>query len=1031
LETRPSPPVQFARSIRHSASPDREDIVTRTAADIRREFIEFFQQRGHTHVPGAPVIPHDDPTLLFTNAGMNQFKPLFLGAADRDSDFGRLRRAVNSQPCIRAGGKHNDLDDVGHDTYHHTFFEMLGNWSFGDYFKKEAIEWAWELVTNVWGLDPSRLHATYFEGTKARGPEGTAGNAWELEPDYEARDIWLSMPGVSPERVHPGSMKDNFWEMGETGPCGPCSEIHIDLTPDKSGGALVNAGDERVIEFWNLVFIQFNRGPDGKLTPLPARHVDTGMGFERIVRLIQGRKSNYDTDVFAPIFEAIRRVSGAAPYGGRLENESEHGGADAQRGAVMRDVAYRVIADHIRTLTFAMSDGCLPDKDGRGFVLRRILRRAVRYGWQYLGLREPFLCKLVPTVVGVMRDAFPQLEGGFGVQGSGFRNEPRRIAEIIREEEESFERTLERGIALFDEAAERAARDHHREIRGEQAFKLHDTYGFPIDLTEIMARERGLRVDIGEYERLMEDARERARGSRVVSRQWLEDRLVAANVRTRFVGCETLRVDGAVVQFVLRSDGTESIAGLQAGERGYILLDKTPFYPEQGGQIGDRGVIRDVGGQWEFEVEDTKRIQDAHAHIGVCVRGRVQASQIGGGAGSPAEGGPLPTAKLAIGGNAAAEVDRNARGPTMQNHTATHLLNWALRDVLDPRGQQLQQRGSLVDPHKTRFDFSHGKALTPDELRRIESLVAQKIRENLPVHAEEIDKSAGDVLIRKAGLRAVFGEKYPDRVRIVSIGLPVSTALENPEDPKWWQYSLEYCGGTHVRSTAEIEHFVLTSEEAVARGVRRVVGVSGQRAKIIKELGAALLLEAAALRQARGAALELGVAKLAKAAAEAEIPVGDRMRLHDLLAELQQLVRQQQRETTAASADVMQTRVDELLARATKRGATTIVVADMGQTPIDQLKLAADMIKQRAGSAAICFGVHEDATSGKVMLLAALTDDLVKKGIKAGDWIKAIAPIVDGSGGGPPTMAQAGGKNPARLGEALTASGEWIRSKIA
>ena len=476
----------------------------RTSTQIRREFIDFFVEKcGHVFVPSSPCIPHGDPTLLFTNAGMNQFKPLFLGTADPNTEFGRMKRAANSQKCIRAGGKHNDLDDVGHDTYHHTFFEMLGNWSFGDYFKKEAIAWAWELLTKVWGLDPKRLHATYFQGDAAEG----------LEPDTEAKQLWEAI--LPPERVHPGNKKDNFWEMGDTGPCGPCSEIHIDMTPSAIGGPLVNAGDASVMEIWNLVFIQFNRGPDGKLSPLPAKHVDTGMGFERISAVVLGTEtgklgevSNYDTEVFTPIFAAIQKVTGAPAYTGLLERR--HEGTEARRHEVMKDVAYRVIGDHIRTLTFALTDGAVPSNEGRGYVLRRILRRAVRYGRQYLGTSKPFMCELVPAVVSAMSEAFPELR--IGPEPKNPRDNTTYVANLIREEEASFIKTLDRGIALFDEAADYAVKHHHGRISGQDAFKLHDTYGFPIDLTELMAEERGLTIDIGEYERFMEEAREKARG---------------------------------------------------------------------------------------------------------------------------------------------------------------------------------------------------------------------------------------------------------------------------------------------------------------------------------------------------------------------------------------------------------------------------------------------------------------------------------------------------------------------------------------
>ncbi len=960
--------------------------MTRSAADIRREFLEFFRQRGHAIVDPSPVVPYDDPTLLFTNAGMNQFKDVFLGGGARP-----YRRAADSQPCIRAGGKHNDLDDVGHDTYHHTFFEMLGNWSFGDYFKAEAIEWAWELLTKVWGLDPRRLHATYFGGDESEG----------LEPDEEARGLWARIAGLPPERIHAGSKKDNFWEMGDTGPCGPCSEIHIDLTADLSGARLVNAGDARVIEIWNLVFIQFNRGPDGRLTPLPARHVDTGMGFERICAVVRGfetgrvgQVSNYDTDVFAPVMKAIERVSGAPAYGGRLESSA--GGDD--HAAVMRDVSYRVIADHVRTLAFAIADGAVPDKEGRGYVLRRILRRGVRYGWQYLGLKRPFLCELVETVVGTMGDAFPKL-----------RENPARVVEIVREEEASFARTLERGIALFEEAVARA-REHHGEIRGDDAFRLHDTFGFPIDLTQIMADERGLRVDIGEYERLMEAARERAREGGRGAADWvaaLPPAAVSALDKTDDAPKYSVRELVATVAavFCIESDGrvTQPPPGgaLRAGQRGVVVLDRTCFYGEQGGQCGDTGQI--LTGEDEndsadvFEVQNTIRVGDAVAHVGHVRRG-------------------------AVGWNAPVRVRVDARRSVIEkNHTATHVLNWALRETL---GEHVQQKGSLVDPEKTRFDFSHPKALDADVIEQIEQRCGEQIRADYEVFASEAPQAEA---LRINGLRAVFGEKYPERVRVVSIGRPVEDLLRDPGNAEWRRYSIEFCGGTHVKRTSEIEAFVLVAEEAVAKGVRRVVGISGSAAREAIKLGEALLAEAQELAKSPGDDVAARVADLQRRVEAATIPLRARHALRERLAELQQLVRQQQKAAAAESAGVARERLEELLKDAPRRGETTLVVGEMPDVPADQLKHAADVARSKCGSAAVLFGVR---AGEKAMLLAAMTDDLIQRGLKAGDLVKAIAPLVGGGGGGPPTLAQAGGKSPEKLAEALEAGRAWIIQKL-
>ncbi|MBI5863181.1 MAG: alanine--tRNA ligase [Planctomycetes bacterium] len=958
--------------------------MAKSAAEVRREFIEFFcAKHGHTFVPGSSVVPHDDPTLLFTNAGMNQFKPLFLGTADRSSAFGRMRRAANSQPCIRAGGKHNDLDDVGHDTYHHTFFEMLGNWSFGDYFKEDAIHWAWELITQVWGIDPSRLHATYFGGDPAEG----------LDPDIEARDLWRRVRGMSPERVHPGNKKDNFWEMGDTGPCGPCSEIHIDLTPDRSGGKLVNTGDHRVMEIWNLVFIQFNRGAESRLSPLPAKHVDTGMGFERVCGVLQGHNNNYATEVFVPLIQAVERLSGHS-YGKEVVVPADSPGRNNRYARFseteMRDVACRVIADHLRTLTFAITDGAVPDKDSRGYVLRRILRRGVRYGWQHLDLKTPFLHTLVPVVVDVLGEAFPRL-----------RDDPARVSAVLREEEESFGRTLGRGIALFDEAAA-AAREHRGEIRGVDAFKLHDTYGFPIDLTEIMAEERGLRVDIGEYDRLMEEARERARaggrfqggGGAVTADQVTcygatDDSPKYATDVLKAEVKGLIRLSGPTAEVLRPSDV------LNPGDSAAIVFDRTCFYAEQGGQVGDRGQLS--GGGVRFDVEGTQRFAETVVLNGTLVQGHIRIGQT-------------------------LEQHVHARREKIkQNHTATHVLNWALRETL---GDHVQQKGSLVDHEKTRFDFSHPKPLAPDEVAKIESLVEQQIRQNLTVYTQSAPQADA---LKVTSLRAVFGEKYPDVVRVVSIGAPVDKLLAAPADSAWRQYSIEFCGGTHVRTTSEVGRFILTVEESVAKGVRRLVGVSGDSAELASEVGDALIEAARQLRSAKGEELVNGLAALQASVAESILPLLKRLALRDAIAELQAQIKAQQREIASQSAGDALAKVDELIANAARVGGATIVIADLGDLAIDAAKTVADAIKQKCGSAAILLGLRG---GDRCTLLAAATEDLVKKGLKAGDWVKAVAPVVEGGGGGPASMAQAGGKNAAKLADALAAGREWAAAKL-
>jgi len=979
-----------------------------SASEIRQQFIDFFMDKcGHTFVPSSPCVPHDDPTLMFANAGMNQFKPIFLGQQQPDVDKwpgvkpGMATRAANSQKCIRAGGKHNDLDDVGHDTYHHTFFEMLGNWSFGDYFKKEAIAWAWELLTDVWGVDGSRLHATYFEGDADEG----------LEPDTEARDLWLKI--LPPERVHPGNKKDNFWEMGDTGPCGPCSELHIDLTPDKSGAALVNGDDARVIEIWNLVFIQFNRSADG-LSPLPAKHVDTGMGFERISSVLQGMDanrlgqfSNYDTDVFTPIFDGIKKVTGAGTYEGLLEDAT----ADQQTPAVMRDVTYRVIADHIRTLTFALTDGAVPSNDGRGYVLRRILRRAVRYGRQFFDMHEPFLYKLVPVVIDTMAEAFPELKSAHG--GKNVEH----VSEIVRDEEASFGKTLDRGIALFNEAAEYAEHHHKGRISGEDAFKLHDTYGFPIDLTELMAEERGLTLNIGEYERLMEEAREKARAGS--SSQGL---ILPSDV----IDSET--DDSAKYEDPIAPVDANYLGGVETSIDGLsgMVFDRTCFYGEQGGQIGDTGHIQFPQGK--IEVVRTVREKNAIVHL----YNRRSLDQL--------------KESLSHGQKARLIVNDEIRRPIMSNHTATHVLNWALREVL---GDHVQQKGSLVDAEKTRFDLSHNSAINDDELTRIEKLVNDQIDEDLPVHTKVVDQKAAREVNT---LRAVFGEKYPDQVRVVSIGVPVDELLADPKNTEWMKYSVEFCGGTHVTSTKTINAFRLIEESAVSKGIRRVVGVTGERAAaadkaavdLAREIDEALKLADIAAANATNEAaqpdagahakgqsveeIEKLAASLNQSINETELPVRAKATLRTQLGGLAERLKEAKKAQAKASAADIMGQLDEILAAAQTIGDMKLCTANLGTAPVDQMRSTADSLRDRAGSSVVLLAAEND---GRVVLLAAVTKDLVGKGIKAGDLIKQVAPVVGGKGGGRPDMAQGGGSDASKIDDALAAAVQWCKGKVS
>ncbi len=948
-----------------------------SSTEIRQQFIDFFCKKyGHTNIPSSPVVPHDDPTLLFANAGMNQFKPYFLG-----QETPKSKRVANTQKCIRAGGKHNDLDDVGKDTYHHTFFEMLGNWSFGDYFKKEAIAWAWELLTEVWKLDKTRLHVTVFEGDPANG----------IPCDDEAAGFWKAV-GVPEAQIHLGNKKDNFWEMGNTGPCGPCTEVHIDKTSDKTGGPLVNGGTDKVIEIWNLVFIQFNRNEDQSLTPLPAQHVDTGMGFERICSVLQGKNSNYDTDVFTPIFEAIQRVTKAPePYTGVLEN--------------LKDTAYRVIGDHIRTLTFALTDGAVIGNLGRDYVLKRILRRAERYGVQVLGTTEPFLHMLVPTVVEHFSAAFPEL-----------KRDPQRVRDMIYDEEAAFLRTLNRGILLFQSfAAEAIGRSVAKKqgwkylgsskgyfgedrakvgmprfnlsfqsadeqqisrrlpattaelrefvanecqppliIAGADAFKLHDTYGIIIDITQQMAAEQGFDVDVKGFEKAMEEAQELARrGGKKFAVTAVKGDLPPTDDSPKY---QFAAVSAKVLGWVKDHEVVRS-GKLTAGEEVALLLDRTNFYGEQGGQVGDTGTIRSTTGA-DFEVTDSQRLGDTVLHVGM-----------------------LHDGELTIGDTVELMQGTIRRVDIMRNHTATHLLNLALKQIL---GSHVEQKGSLVDEQKTRFDFSHDKPITPEQLRDIERRVNRQVAIDLPVTAIEMPLAKAKEL---PGVRAVFGEKYPDPVRVVMIG------AETP-DKVHADNSTEFCGGTHMPRTGLIGFFKITAQEGVAKGIRRITAITGKPAYDDIQNRSAVVDELAG-------AFQCLVDELPK-------------RVSVLQDEVKKLQAQLKKAEGAQLAGV----VDKLLDEAPTVGGAKLIVAQLpAGTSGDAARTQIDRIRQKNASAFIVFGWTED--EGKVPLIAALTNDLVKKGLKAGDIVKQVATIIGGSGGGKPDMAQAGGKDATKLPDAL------------
>jgi alanyl-tRNA synthetase len=865
------------------------------SAEIRKSFLDFFAARGHEVVPSSPLIPGNDPTLLFTNAGMVQFKDVFLGQDKRP-----YKRAASSQRCVRAGGKHNDLENVGYTARHHTFFEMLGNFSFGDYFKEDAIRYAWDYITGTLGLPAERLWVTVYE------------------QDDEAATVWLEQIGVDPARFSRLGADSNFWAMGDTGPCGPCSEIFYDHGPEVSGGppGTPDEHGDRYVEIWNLVFMQFNRAADGTMTPLPKPSVDTGMGLERLAAVLQGVHSNYDIDLF-------RALVGRA---------AELAGVEDQDNASLR-----VIADHIRACAFLVVDGVLPANEGRGYVLRRIIRRAIRHGYQ-LGIEEPFFWRLVETLEQQMGEAYPELVKG-----------RKHVEKVLHQEEQRFAETLDQGMRLLDSAI---AGLEGGVIPGETAFKLYDTYGFPLDLTADIARERGLAVDNAGFQRAMDAQRERARAASRFEADHGTRR--DTDLESKFVGYEALGASGVIL--ALYKDGGRQVDALGEGDEGVIILDETPFYAESGGQVGDIGRIRAAAG--EFQVTDTRKWGKAHAHHGRMLRGRL-------------EGGE----------QVRAEVDAKARQATVLNHSATHLLHAALRKVL---GQHVQQKGSLVAPDRLRFDFSHYEPLSRAQLAEIETLVNAQVRANAAAETRVVPYEEAVA----GGALALFGEKYEDRVRVLKLG----------------DFSMELCGGTHVRRAGDIGLFKIVAESGIASGVRRIEAVTGEGALAWTARHEESLQQIAAMLKGGWDEAGQKVQQLIE-------------RSRHLEKEVQQL--QTKLATGGGGEDPAE--------RAESVGDARIYIARLAGSDPKVLRDAVDRFKQKLGSGVVLLGAVD---GDKVRLVAGVTKDCIER-ISAVDLVNVAAELVGGKGGGRPDLAQAGGADAARLDEALDAARAFARMRLA
>ncbi len=863
---------------------------------IRKQFLDYFASKGHTIVASSPLVPGNDPTLLFTNSGMVQFKEVFLGQEQRN-----YVRATTSQRCVRAGGKHNDLENVGYTARHHTFFEMLGNFSFGDYFKRDAIHFAWDLLTRVYRLPKDKLWVTVYQ------------------TDDEAYDVWANEIKVPQQRLarigdKPGGGSDNFWQMGETGPCGPCAEIFYDHGPEVAGGppGTPDAEGDRYIEIWNLVFMQFNRDEHGKLHPLPRPSVDTGMGLERIAAVLQGVHSNYEIDLFQDLIRAAARETHCKD---------------------LHSNSLKVVADHIRACAFLIVDGVIPGSEGRGYVLRRIIRRAIRHGYK-LGQKQPFFHQIVPDLVKAMGEAYPELVGA-----------RERVAQVLKQEEERFAETLENGMAVL----EGALQSEDGMLGGDTVFRLYDTYGFPLDLTTDIARERGITVDFAGFEAAMGQQRERARAA---SKFGTQSTVEYSGRKTEFHGYDTLTLEGRIV--AIYKDGA-AVLGIEAGDAAVIVLDKTPFYAESGGQVGDRGQL--VASRGTFNVADTQKIQaEVFGHHGV-----------------------LHTGRFAVGDMVEAKVDTAARARAACNHSATHLMHAALRKVI---GTHVQQKGSLVDPDRTRFDYSHHEPLTDAQIREIEALVNREIRRNVPVEARVMKY---DEAI-KAGAMALFGEKYGDEVRVLRMG----------------DFSTELCGGTHVRRSGDIGFFKVVSETGIASGVRRIEAVTADGAL------AWVQQQEASLRQAAAA--------LKAPAQEVTQKIG----------QIVENVKSLEKELARLKSRLASSQGDDLATQAVDVKGIKVLAATIDGADAKALREAMDKLKDKLKSCAV---VLASSASGKVTLIAGVSSDLTAK-VKAGELVNFVAQQVGGKGGGRADMAQAGGTDPSKLPQALASVGDWVEQRL-
>ncbi|XP_038069609.1 alanine--tRNA ligase, cytoplasmic-like [Patiria miniata] len=968
-----------------------------TSQQVRQIFIDFHLDHPvfkHEFVRSSSTIPLDDPTLLFANAGMNQFKAIFTGTVDPNSDMAKWRRVVNSQKCIRAGGKHNDLDDVGKDTYHHTFFEMLGTWSFGDYFKKECCRMSWELLTDVYKLPKDRLYVTYFGGSKEEG----------LEEDLETKQIWMDL-GVPEERVMPFGTKDNFWEMGATGPCGPCTEVHFDrVGGGRDASEYVNMDDPNVVELWNLVFTQFNREPDGSLKLLPKKNCDTGMGLERIVSVLKYKDSNYDTDLFVPIFDAIQKATGIRTYTGKLAAEDTDG----------VDMAYRVVADHIRTLTIALSDGGRPDNIGRGYVLRRILRRGIRYATEKLKAKPGVFASLVSVVVEILGEAFPEVT-----------KDPQLVMDIINEEEAQFLQTLSRGRRVLERTVNKLGPDA-KELPGKAAWLLYDTYGFPVDLTSLIMEEKGMTINMAEYEEEKKKAQilSQGKGSGVDDTISLDIHAINDLQEKRKVPPTNDKVKynytsdaagnyqfestvGTVI--ALRKDN-QFVEEVQRGDECGILLDQTCFYAESGGQIYDEGFM-----EKEDNADIEFRVTNVQVKGGYCLHiGKVSAVDLDG--------------KIKIGDRLKLAVDEVRRRPVMNNHTGTHVLNFALRQVLG----DADQKGSLVAPDRLRFDFTAKGAMTTQQVKDTERIANEVIAKAAKVYTMNTPLAQAKAI---QGLRAVFDEVYPDPVRVVSIGIAVEDLVADPTGPGGSTTSVEFCGGTHLQNSSHIGKFVITSEEAIAKGIRRIQAITGEDAE--KAISRGKAMEALIAKLAKeiqdngNANQKLLTRKVVELGDDLNIAIVQQWKKDELRAKLKDLKKIMDNMDKAYKAAQVQQAKDTAKQMIMASPNVPYVVARL-EAGANGKALDAALKEYKSGSpntAAILFSM--DAEVGKILCMAQVPKDVAGKGLKANEWVIQVTEVINGKGGGKELAAQATGDRTDGIDEALRLAEDFAKLKLA